>query len=334
MRLSALAASIPAMMALALIGCSGSSLSSSATASASTPSAQPLTPSQLKDSAVKCLRSRDLACAESSFSDYIKLRPTDSKAIANLGMVLNHEDKDEAAIVQFEKAIAMGEGAYDLFGMYADSLAKVGRVDDAIDWSYKTLKLVPSLVDVRGKLAKLLLIKNRRYEALALLAEFDQYLNAHGQRPYFEAERIAMESVGHVDEPAVPGESDKLRLVKLDSEFFAPVVVGESGTHAFVVDTGASSVVLNDDFLAASKAKYAITRTHVTARVADGKIVSAKEVLIDRLNVGSFELDDVHALVCSTCSLLLGENALTKFDMSSTQIQGVDVLTLTRRKHS
>ena len=291
----------------------------------------PASASKLETAAATCMRSNDLACAESNWSEYLKLRPTDVKAIANLGFVFNKEDKDQQAIAQFEKDISMGEGAYDLFAFYADSLAKVGRTDEAIDWSYKTLKLSPTLVDVRGKLSQLLVLKKHNYEALTLLAEFDQYLDANGRRPYFLGSRMAIESAMH-DIPTNGSEEAKsLRLVKLGEVFYAPVSVGESGTRAFVVDTGASSVVINDDFMTASKAKYSIVHAHVTAKLADGRRVDAKEVVIDHMKVGRFELNNVKAMSCGSCELLLGSNALSMFNMQMAQIKGVDVATLSQR---
>jgi predicted aspartyl protease len=302
---------------------------SSATASAAPAVAvQPnASPSALQTTAVNCQQNNDLPCAEANWTQYIKLRPMDTRAIANLGFVLNHEDKDPQAIAQFEKDISMGEGTYDIFAYYADSLAKVGRTDEAIDWSYKTLKIEPSLVDVRGKLSKLLVMKQRNYEALALLAEFDQYLDTRGQQPYFTGDRMAIESALH-DGMTKSGETKGIRMEKLDGTFYAPVSVGESGTRAFVVDTGATEVLLNDDFLVASKAPYKIVRAHVIAKLADGREVEAKEVMIDHMLVGPIEVDNVKAMSCGQCELLLGEDALSRFNMNMTQVQGVDVATL------
>lgn len=316
-----------------LAGCSSSSTTTSTTASAAAPSpaapARPVSAAGLETSAANCMRNNDLACAETNWSEYVKLRPTDTRGIANLGFVLNKEDKDAQAIALFEKDISMGAGAYDLFAFYADSLAKVGRTDDAIDWSYRTLKLVPSLVDVREKLAQLLVLKKRNYEALTLLSEFDQYLDQRGRQPYFLGNRMAIESAMHDLDKAHSQESNGLKLVKFSDTFYAPVSVGVSGVRAFVVDTGATSVVINNEFMTASKVPYTTLHAHVLARLADGRQVDAKEVLIDRLMVGPIELDKVKAMSCESCSLLLGSNALSAFTMNVTQVKGVDVATLT-----
>jgi Tfp pilus assembly protein PilF len=315
------------IIASLLAACSNSS----STASPSSPavSQAPVSAAGLETAAVNCMRNNDLACAESNWSQYVKLRPLDTRGIANLGFVLNKEDKNEQAITLFEKDISMGGGAYDLFAFYADSLGKVGRTDDAIDWSYKTLKLEPTLVDVREKLAELLVLKKRNYEALTLLSEFDEYLDEHGKQEYFLGNRMAIESAMHDLGASGSQEADGLRLVKFNDTFYAPVSVGESGVRAFVVDTGATNVVINNEFMTASKTPYTTVRAHVLARLADGREVDTREVLIDRMTVGPFELDKVKALTCDSCELLLGSNALSSFTMNVAQVKGVDVATLT-----
>jgi Flp pilus assembly protein TadD len=130
-------------------------------------------PEYYKQAVASCMRSQNYDCAEKKWIQYLRLRPNDGNALANLGIVMNLRDNNKGAVVQFERAIDLGEGAYDLFAYYADSLAKIGRTEDAIDWSYKTLAVVPRLVDVRGNLAKLLVLQKRYYEALSLLSSFD-----------------------------------------------------------------------------------------------------------------------------------------------------------------
>lgn len=88
---------------------------------------------ELKKIAIQCTRSKDFLCAEKMWAEYVTLRPTDANGIANLGIILNKRGKHEAAIANFERAIDLGEGTYDLFGFYADSLANTGKIDEAID---------------------------------------------------------------------------------------------------------------------------------------------------------------------------------------------------------
>ena len=288
-------------------------------------------PSAYKDGAIKCMQSRHFDCAEQNWLQYIRKRPTDAHAMASLAVVYNWDDKPEAAIVQAEKAIEMGQGTYDLFAAYAESLEKVGRIDEAIDWSYKTLAIMPELVNVRGDLARLLVMKKREYEALALLASFDATLEAKGHGHYFEGQRISIESTIERQGQALASAQKSLRLSKTGDHFYAPVKIGDARTVAFVVDTGAAKTTLSDAMLASSKASYKVTQPNVTIGLADGRQVSARVVLLDTLKVGPFELRKVTAIVCPTCLPLLGQGSLSHFNMASAKKQGVEFMTLEPR---
>ncbi len=297
------------------------------------PAATPPPASAYKEGAIKCIRTRQYVCAETNYVQYIKMRPTDVHAMASLAIVYNWDDKPEAAIVQAEKAIEMGQGTYDLFAAYAQSLEKVGRIDEAIDWSYKTLAIMPSLGNVRGDLAKLLVMKKREYEALGLLASFDATLESKGHGPYFEGQRMAIESViERQGQTVASAQKEKgLRLSKIGDHFFAPVKIGEAKTVAFVVDTGASKTTLSDEMLTRSKAKYKVTKPDVAIGLADGRRVRARVVMLDTIKVGPFELRNVTAIVCPTCVPLLGQGSLTHFNLASTKKQGVEFMTLEPR---
>lgn len=297
---------------------------------ASAPLVLPTTTPELQKFAVDCLRKDDLKCAETALVAYEKVRPDDDRGTATLADVYRREGKDKEAIVEFQKVLAGGVGTYDVFAGYADCLTRLGRPDEAIDWSYKALKLVPSLVDVRGSLAKLLVQRHRKEEALALLTEFDQHLESLGHDAYFTGQRVAIESLPDTGD-AAGGEHLKLRMVKLDNTYYAPVKVGTAPTAAFVLDTGATETVVYDAFLADSKVAYRVTRGQVAVRLADGSSTVAREVMIDRLNVGAFELRNVKALTCRDCELLLGVNVLSQFDLSTSKVQGMDVLMLGAR---
>ena len=294
-------------------------------------SAKTYPPSAFKDGAIKCQQQRQWDCAEFNWTHYIKMRPTDAHAIASLAVIYNWDDKPELAIVQAEKAIEMGQGTYDLFAGYAESLEKVGRIDEAIDWSYKTLAIMPSLVNVRGDLARLLVMKKREQEALGLLASFDASLEAKGHGQYFEGQRMAIEAAIDRQGQAAPTAQKSLRVSKLGDHFYAPVKIGQGVAAAFVVDTGASQTTLSDAMLAESKASYKVTKPNVNIGLADGRHVSARVVLLDKVKVGSFELRNVTAVVCPTCVALLGQGSLSHFNLASSKKQGVEFMTLEPR---
>ncbi|MFZ6744654.1 retroviral-like aspartic protease family protein [Undibacterium sp. JH2W] len=288
-------------------------------------------PSAYKEGAIKCMRARSYDCAEKNWNQYIKMRPTDAHAVASLAIVYHWADKPEASIIQSEKAISMGEGTYDLFAAYSESLAKTGRIDEAIDWGYKTLAVVPTLVNVRGDVAKYLVLRKREFEALALLASFDASLEAQGHGHYFEGQRIAIESSLERQGQAVASTQKSIRLPRTKEHFYAPVKLGDSRIVAFMVDTGATKTSLSEDMLTSSKATYKVVKPNVNLQLADGRNVSGRMVTLDAMKVGPFELHKVTAFVCKTCVSLLGQASLSQFNMVSSKIQGVEFLTLELR---
>ena len=290
------------------------------------------TPQAYKQNARACLRGKDLACAQKNWEAYVRLRPEDGNGLANLGIILNRRDDHQAAIVRFEQALDLGEGAYDLFAYYADSLTHVGRIDDAIDWSYKSLAVLPKLVDVRGKLAKLLVRQKRHYEALSLLASFDNQLATAGKPSYFTGQRIAIESALERSGNTAGPERRSLRLPKLGAHFYAPVTLGATPPTAFLVDTGASLLTFSDELLANAKIPHKVTAAAVKLKTADGRTVTGRRISLPSVRVGPHELKDVAAVACQDCAPLLGQSVLSRLDMKTSKVQGVEFFTLTARR--
>jgi len=288
----------------------------------------PLTADEMRDRIGRCERDADLPCAQETLEALLKKQSDDVIARAHLGLVMAHRDDDAHAVVEFKRAIDGGEGTYDLFAWYADSLARLGRSDEAIEWSYRSLSLVPNLVDVRGKLARLLVARGRPYEALSLLASYDADAAAKGRRGYFEGQRIAIESALAT---AAPSAAGSLRLPVMDGHFYAPVALGEGKPQAFMVDTGASATTVTPAMLDEAKVDYRVVQPVVTLTTADGRHVVAQGITIPILHVGPYVLHDVPAVKCEHCVALLGQASLSHFDLRSSRTQGVEFLTLTPR---
>lgn len=219
----------------------------------------PLTTDEMRARIAACERERDFECAQDTLVALLQRQPGDAGARARLGLVMHHRDDDAHAVLEFKRAIDAGEGTYDLFAWYADSLARVGRDAEAIDWSYKSLAIVPQLVDVRGKLARLLVAEGRPYEALSLLESFDADAAAGGRPGYFEGQRIAIESALDGSAAAAPaGTAKPLRLPAMGSHFYAPVTLGGGRPQAFLVDTGATVTTVTPELLEAARAEYRV----------------------------------------------------------------------------
>ena len=110
-----------------------------------------------------------------------------------------------------------------------------------------------------------------------------------------------------------------------------PVTLGKSPVSDFTVDTGATFTTVSERFLMASKAHYSLAVTSLPLRMADGRGVQARGVTVESMKVGPFEIRDVQVLVCAGCQLLLGQAALSRFDLASCQVEGVEFLTLKPR---
>jgi clan AA aspartic protease (TIGR02281 family) len=291
----------------------------------------PLTADEMRDRIGKCERSGDLPCAQETLEALLRKQPDDAIARAHLGLVMTHRDDDAHAVVEFKRAIDSGEGTYDLFAWYADALARLGRSDEAIEWSYRSLSLVPNLVDVRGKLARLLVARGRAYEALSLLESFDANALAKGHEAYFEGQRIAIESALAAPPAGGAAAAPSLRLPVMEGHFYAPVALGTGRPMAFMVDTGATTTTVTPELLDQARVAYRVLQPMVTMTTADGRHVSAQGIVISALSVGPYVLHDVPAVRCEHCAALLGQASLSHFDLQSTRTQGVEFLTLTPR---
>lgn len=299
--------------------------------SAQSASAVEYTTQDYKKAINDCAKVGDLVCQEKNWQQILRLHPTDTAAMVNLGLVMSMRDNQKGAIVQYEKAIELGEGAWNLFAYYAHSLGEVGRTDEAIDWSYKTLSIMPNLVDVRTSLAKYLLTKKHYYEALSLIEAYDIQAAAKGDPQYFQGQRIAIESTLDRLGLVSPAEEKTLRLPKSDRFFYVPVTIGDGKPAPFVLDTGASSMVVSDDYLLRNNVHAKFIKNVVTT-TADGHRAKARAVMLESVFVGPFELKNVEAVTCPGCILLLGQTALARFNVATTKVQGVEFVTLAPRK--
>ncbi|MCW7540457.1 retroviral-like aspartic protease family protein [Aquabacterium sp. A7-Y] len=286
---------------------------------------------ELDERAQECWRHGDAECVESLWRRYAATHPQDGAGRFRLGVALSRLNRYGEATAEFERALELGEGAPQLFAYYADSLAKSGRTDEAIDWSYKTLSVAPTLVDVRGQLAKLLVSRKRHYEALSLLQAFDAAREAKGRPGYFAAQRLGIESLLEREAPTDTAEQPVLRLPIHAGHYFAPLSLGRSRPKPFMVDTGATTTTFSTADLEAADVVWRVSRPRVEMRTADGRKVTADAVVLESVRLGPFELKNVAAVVCEDCASLLGQSTLSRFDMASSRKQGVEFLSLTLR---
>lgn len=287
--------------------------------------------------AEQCLRAGNVMCAEADYIAYLKLYPDDTKANALLAMVMTEDGRHRESIKYYKKAASLGAATYDFHAHHARSLEATGDIDGAIRANYAALDIAPSLVDVRGSLADQLVRKGRAQEALNLLETFDRSLEDRGHPAYFPARIDAIRRrVGGPSAQAVAAAEARERLAAGDAVVAGPGVTLVPMTRRqgvlqtpvmlngvveadFIVDSGASHVVLSEDVFQQLIRSRTLSRGDFlgsgTAELADGSHVQAEAYNLRSLKVGDRTLKNVTAMVSRgrRGQLLLGQSFLRRF---------------------
>ncbi|MBS0297759.1 MAG: retroviral-like aspartic protease family protein [Proteobacteria bacterium] len=281
-----------------------------------------------------CLRDEDLACAEADYIAYLKKYPNDADANAVLAITLTKDGRHKEALPYYRKAQSLGVSTYDFWASYAISLDATGDLDGAIAANQASLKIVPRLVDVRGSLANQLVRKGKKQEALELLESFDRSLVDQGSTPYF-TDQIARikQGMGQAAEasaddasgaqtagsalPAPPGTT-LVQLKPGPGVLYVPVLLNGAVEADFVVDSGATDVVLSSDVAQQLMRKGKLGGGDYLgsghAILADGSRVPAMVYNLRSLKVGGREVKNVTASVSpGKGQLLLGQSFLRRF---------------------
>ncbi len=272
-----------------------------------------------------CLRQGDISCAEADLYAYVNKYPNDSRATAMLAMTLTADGRHEEALPYYRRAESMGIGTYDFYANYAKSLDAMGDTDGAIAKNRMALDIAPTLVDVRGALANELVRKGRRQEAIDLLTEFDNQLEAEGQNPYFTAQihRIKMQMGGEPGtenvslRPNAPGQT-LIRGVPQQGTLAVPVSIDGAQVKYFTVDSGASFVTIPNSDARPLIAKGLIAegdyRGLAKIVLADGTIEVARLYTLRSVKVGDSDVENVLAAVYPGEGVrLLGQSFLKRF---------------------
>jgi clan AA aspartic protease (TIGR02281 family) len=278
--------------------------------------------------AERCLREQDLPCAEADMLAYLKQYPSDVHANALLAITLTHDGRHKEALYYYRKGDGLGAATYDFYACFAKSLAATGDLDGAIKYNQAALKIVPSLVDVRGDLADELVTKGRGQEALDLLESFDRHLESEGYPPYFVAQikRIKIRMGGEyakdaaaedaASQAATPGRI----LVQGQPEagtLAVPVSIDGGPPMNFTVDSGASLIVLPEDaepYMSLGLIKRGDFQGVRPLQLANGTVTTAEIYNLRSVKVGGVEVKNVLAAVYrGHGQRLLGESFLKRF---------------------
>ncbi len=296
-----------------------------------------------------CYRDNDFACTEADYDAYLQKYPNDRTTNARMALVLTRDGRHKEALPYYRKADSLGADTYDFYAGYAESLEATGDIDGAIEKNRASLKIVPSLVDVRGSLANELVRKGRPQEALDLLESFDRTLEDEGQQPYFtsQIEQIKAKMGGGVSAAAGAAQAGagaalkgvtqngvtEIKLERADGALYVPVLIDNAVTLKFVVNSGATDVTISSDVAQTLTRMGKLSRAdylgHGDFILADGSHLPSQLFVIRSLKVGDCELHDVTAVITnSRGSLLLGQSFLRRFkSWSIDNRRGVLVLT-------
>ena len=278
-----------------------------------------------------CLRDGDMACAEADYIAYLKKYPNDADANAVLAITLTKDGRHKEALPYYRKAETLGVSTYDFWAGYATSLDNTGDLDGAIRANQASLKLVPQLVDVRGSLANQLVRKGKKQEALELLESFDRSLIDRGETPYFtdQIARIKGQTAAAAADPAAeaatagaalpaPPGTTLVQLKPGPGVLYVPVMLNGAVEADFVVDSGATDVVISTDVAQQLMRKGKLGGGDYLgsghAILADGSRVPAMVYNLRSLKVGGREVKNVTASVSpGKGQLLLGQSFLRRF---------------------
>ncbi len=138
--------------------------------------------------AQNCLRLGDIGAAIALLKKLIEEKGSNPDVYSLMASALVRAGLFSEAIVFFEKPGVVSECDLSVCRSYADSLDKVGRVDEAIEWYRRLLARTPTLSGETLSLARLLAKTSRQDEALQLLRSYDSERVKSGLRPLFSNE--------------------------------------------------------------------------------------------------------------------------------------------------
>jgi clan AA aspartic protease (TIGR02281 family) len=131
--------------------------------------------------------------------------------------------------------------------------------------------------------------------------------------------RMLPVSVDPTPRPApADGDTTEIRLRNHDGTLVVPVLINNTMTVPFTIDSGASDVSISTDILNKLMQSGSISRADFlgkqTYHLADGSTVASETFRIHSLKVGDREVKDVTGSVTNdTDGLLLGQSFLTRF---------------------
>lgn len=118
-----------------------------------------------------CEERKNAACVESLYISLAKRESDNIEHLAKVGIVQYRRQKFNAAAATLKNYFAKGGADFNASYAYAQSLGRIGQIDEAVAYYDQILKAKPETlqVTVAQNYVKLLIENNRRDQALAVL---------------------------------------------------------------------------------------------------------------------------------------------------------------------
>ena len=116
-------------------------------------------------------RNADYRSEESILVDTVAKRPGNAAAQNNLGNVLAHSDRAEAAMAYYDNALRLKPDYADVHFNAGNALSKLGRMREAIAHYEEALRIQPVFADAHNALGIALVLAGRLPEGIAHLEE-------------------------------------------------------------------------------------------------------------------------------------------------------------------
>ena len=274
-----------------------------------------------------CERLGRFDCMESSFERVLQLLPEQSFALQSIGIAQVNQRKFKSAASSFESLFDQGTNTAESMYYYGKAMEGLGDLEAGKTWYYRTLMIYPNLLDVTDDLVDLLVREGSYMEALSVLGNLATLIPR--TQAYFQGRILAISDL--VEKGAASTEAKSFRMAAIHDHHFLPIRVGQGAAAAmFMVDTGATKLTFSPDFMRKNQVTDYKSIGRVKVRLADESEHYAEIILLPKITIGPWVLENIEAAVCESCSPLAGKSVLKHFRTSTRLSKGVEYLELSR----
>ena len=282
--------------------------------------------SEWKQLALLCQHFGRARCAEESSRQALSIHSEDTQMHETLALAQVELKNYESAVAGFERVFASGKPGYMAMAGMGRALQAKGDLEGAKKWYYRALVSNPRVTDVADSLIDLLVLEKKFVEAMSLIGNLSE--QDPQVRRYLRGRLLTLSDLA---ETKSPGARQTIRLASTDNHHFLPVrLAGMNEPAMFLVDTGATNMQVSWEFLQDHQVTEFTRVQDVVVSLGDGALAMVPVVVIKRLAVGPWVIENVRATACSGCPLLAGKSLLRHFQTATRYSDGVEYLLLRR----